>query len=254
MDRIERHRKAIVKLFESRRYGCDVHTFFSDFCEMSAIAISNSVDLAQFDARENRYLEIARRYDPETMQIFPKILGEVTMALEAEPCDILGAVFHDLELHTRQAGQFFTPYHLCRLAAGIQAPSGDELHDLLSSRGHITVHEPAVGAGAMVIAFAEEVKSRLKADGYEPLRLPGRLPLHVTAVDIDRRAVHMSYIQLSLLDIPATIIRGDTLRMELDETWHTPAHILGGWSRRLSEDRIHRNEAKDLPDETPAPC
>ncbi|MBM7045467.1 hypothetical protein [Rhizobium lusitanum] len=53
------------------------------------------------------------------------------------------------------------------------------------------------------------------------------------AVDIDRRAVHMAYIQFSLLHIPATVLVGDSLAMRFHEEWHTPAHVMGGWNAKL---------------------
>jgi hypothetical protein len=43
----------------------------------------------------------------------------------------------------------------------------------------------------------------------------------------------MAYLQLSLLHIPAVVILGNTLALEEREHWFTPAHILGGWSRKL---------------------
>ena len=58
--------------------------------------------------------------------------------------------------------------------------------------------------------------------------------LHVTAVDIDRRAVHMAYIQFTLMHIPAVVIVGNSLSMEMHEYWYTPAHILGGWTAKLA--------------------
>ena len=65
--------------------------------------------------------------------------------------------------------------------------------------------------------------------------------LHVTAIDIDRRCVHMTYLQLALLHVPAIIIQGNALLLEVFETWYTPAHILGGWSSRLREQRAVSN-------------
>lgn len=53
------------------------------------------------------------------------------------------------------------------------------------------------------------------------------------AQDIDSRGVHMAYLQLSLLHIPAVVILGNTLLVEERERWHTPAHILGLWQQKL---------------------
>ena len=93
--------------------------------------------------------------------------------------------------------------------------------------------EPACGAGAMVIALAQAM---LAAD------INYQRHLHVTAVDIDPRAVHMAYIQFSLLHIPAHVMVGNSLSNEVREHWFTPAHILAGWSARLARPQPHPNE------------
>lgn len=51
--------------------------------------------------------------------------------------------------------------------------------------------------------------------------------LHVTAIDIDPRAIHMAYIQFSLLHIPAHLMVGNALSGEIQDHWFAPAHIWG---------------------------
>ncbi len=109
--------KTIVKLFETCRYKHDLYSVFSDWCECAAISMSNAFDLVHFDKREARYLEIVGKYDRPTVETFTRIMGEVTMAMEEAPQDILGATFHALELHNKARGQFFTPYPICRMMA-----------------------------------------------------------------------------------------------------------------------------------------
>jgi hypothetical protein len=55
----------------------------------------------------------------------------------------------------------------------------------------------------------------------------------VTAVDVDEKAAHMAYIQLSLLGVPAIVIHGNTLSLQEWSHWYTPAHIFAGWSMKL---------------------
>jgi hypothetical protein len=215
---------SIVKLFETCRYKHDLYSVFGDWCECSAISMSNAVDLVNFEKREARYLEIARKHGTETMGTFSKIFGEVVMALEEKPQDILGMSFHALELHNKARGQFFTPYPVCQLMARIIAGSAEDMQKAIAERGFMLAQEPAVGSGAMIVALAEAI---LEA-GFNYQQL-----LHVTAVDIDPRAVHMAYIQFSLLHIPATVIIGDSLAMRFREEWHTMAHVMGGWLGKL---------------------
>lgn len=233
--------KTIVKLFESCRYSHDLYTRFGDWCECAAISMSKAVDRTQFDKRERRYLEIAGKYDNRILATFSKILGEVVMALEDGPQDILGATVHALELHNKARGQFFTPYPICQMMARMVAGNRDEMQRAITRRGFMIAQEPAVGSGAMIIALAEAIMEA----GFNYQQL-----LHVTAVDIDRRAVHMAYVQFSLLHIPATIIVGDSLAMRFGEEWNTMAHVLGGWSAKLA--RAGENGRREMSPEAPA--
>lgn len=90
--------KELVKLITSLAYRHSPWQVFSDFAEMAAISISNAVDLAQRDGREARYMEILKRYRPDELAEFPKMLAALTLALEEELSDVLGSTFHDLEL------------------------------------------------------------------------------------------------------------------------------------------------------------
>ncbi|MEB1764617.1 N-6 DNA methylase [Xanthomonas campestris pv. campestris] len=228
------HIKTIVKLLESCRYRHDVYTVFSDCMETMAIACSNAVDQRQFAKREARYLEIVRRYDSDVLASFPKILAEVTMAMQAEPSDVLGAVFGQLELSNTSRGQFFTPFELCRLMARLQIGDGADARAIIAREGYVSASEPACGAGAMIIALAEAMHDA----GINYQR-----HLHVVAVDVDPRAAHMAYVQFTLLHIPAVVIVGNTLAMEEREHWYTPAHVLGGWSGRLAARKARDNAA-----------
>jgi len=88
------HRKNLLKLiqkFSSRHHHWQV---FSDFVELAAISISNAVDATHREARETRYMEAIKRYTTEEVNEFPKMLAELTLALDAAPHDALGMVFH----------------------------------------------------------------------------------------------------------------------------------------------------------------
>lgn len=91
----------------SRRHR--LHEVFRDFCEMAALAVSNSVDRHQFEAREARYMQIIKRYERDEIKRFPTMFSVMTEGLAATPHDFLGAVFMALELSDSWKGQFFTP-------------------------------------------------------------------------------------------------------------------------------------------------
>lgn len=233
------HRKNLIKLIEANGHKHGHWQVFSDFVEVAAISISNAVDLARRDEREARYLEIVRRYERDEVQRFPHMLGELVEELECGPADVLGAVFMEMGLGSKWHGQFFTPYHLCRLMAGMMVD--DHMRGLIEARGFIRANEPACGGGAMLIALAEEMK--LGGLNYQQ-------HLHVVAQDLDLKAVHMAYVQLSLLHIPAVVIQGNTLALEERSHWLTPAHIMGGWEWRLAAAECRNDEP--IPDNKPA--
>jgi type I restriction-modification system DNA methylase subunit len=216
------YQKELVKLIRELSHRHSHWQVFSDFVEMGATAISNAVDHGPREKREARYMEIVKRYKPEEVQKFPQMLAALTMALEQEPGDVLGRTFHDLELHNKYTGQFFSPDHLCRMMAKMMISEGVE--EKIAARGFVTAQEPAVGGGAMIIALANELQAA---------NINYQKHLHVTATDVDAKCVHMAYLQMSLLHIPAIIVHGNSLTLEEIDHWYTPAHIMGGWKWKL---------------------
>ena len=154
------------------------------------------------------------------------MLACLTLSLEEGMNDCLGQLFMALELGNSRAGQFFTPYHVCSLMARMIC--GD-VKAQCKEKGFVRVMEPAVGAGGMVIATAE---------AFADQGINYQQAMHATCIDVDAAAVHMAYIQLSLLHIPAIVVHGNALSLEQWGVWLTPAHVLGFWDVRLKRDRI----------------
>lgn len=210
----------MLKMFTNLSYRHSIWDVYSDFIEMAALAISNSVDLIHYGAREKRYLEIIKKYTKEEGAIFPKLLGELIQTLGEKQSDVLGELFMELELGSKWKGQFFTPYNLCLATTKLMIGNLDKV---IEEKGYISLNEPCVGGGAMVIAFAEA----MRAQGYNPQK-----QLMVICQDLDLKAVHMSYIQLSLLGIPATVCHANTITLEVFDVWKTPFWILGFWDHK----------------------
>lgn len=195
---------------------------FADFCELSAISISNAIDRLQRVKREARYREVIKAYDSDEMLRFSHMLGRTIDALQRDPNDHLGTLYMHLELGSATRGQYFTPMPIARMMAEMSC--GDAHQDAIRDHGFISVAEPAVGSGVMVIALAMALKAR----GINPQQ-----QMHVVATDCDILAVHMAYIQLSLLGLPAVVIHGNSLSGQILEHWVTPFHALRGWDARL---------------------
>lgn len=95
------HEKELVKLLEKLAYRHDKRRVFSNFCEMAAIALSNRVDQAQAEQREARYMQIVGSYDREEANSVEVAFAHLVEAHEADMGDVLGLVFHALELHNK---------------------------------------------------------------------------------------------------------------------------------------------------------
>jgi hypothetical protein len=223
---------------------------FADFVEMGAITFSNAVDLAQREAREARYMETIKRYTPDEVRQFPAMLGTLICDLDDDPEDVLGKTYHELELHNKWTGQYFTPFPLCRAMAKMIVGDVNDVQERIAERGFLSASEPACGSGAMVIALALELKEQ--GVNYQE-------QLHVTAVDVDAKCVHMTYLQLALMHIPAVVVHGNSLSLEEYGRWYTPAHIMNGWNYRLkrnaptAEMQAEAPEPESVPDQPAKP-
>lgn len=205
--------RELVKSFESFRYKHNIYNVFGDFCACAAYAISNRVDAANYDSREAEYMNTISKYSKDEATLFAKMLADLTVLLhESGPRDLLGEVFMALEITNKNTGQFFTPQPVSDCMGAMMAHGLDEK---IQEKGYVTLCEPAVGGGSTVFGFCKA----MKAQGFDY-----KTQLQVTAVDIDLRCVHMAYVQMALLEIPAVVYHGNALSVETYSTWHTPAY------------------------------
>lgn len=214
-------KQAFIKGINAFAAGGTHHPWriFADFCTLAALTLANVVD--KNEAREALYLQTVKPYTPDEANRMAALLAHVTMGLEEGPHDFLGPCFLELELQNHWRGQFFTPFEVSRLMAGML------MHDapaMIEAQGFIRVSDPACGSGCMPIACA----AVLLAQNINP-----QTTMHITCQDIDQTAAFMCLIQLSLLGLPAVVIVGDTIRMEQREVYATPAHHLGFWDAKL---------------------
>ena len=226
-------RKELIKAIQFLGHRYSAWQVFEDFLAMSAISISNAVDWVNREKRENQYLSIVKRYAKEELNMFPKMFAFLVELLESHaehPHDILGSIFHELELHNKYKGQFFTPQHICDFM-GMVAISENNLD--INKRGFISLCEPCAGSGAMILGFAKAMKK----SGYN-----FQQHMVVTATDIDPKCVFMTYLQLSLYGIPAVVVHGDTISMKEWSRWYTPVYMLNGWAMRQQHKKIEATE------------
>jgi len=233
------HMAELIKLIRnlSQKYG--VWRVFEDFVGMYAIAISNAVDWAHRDERESAYMKIVAQYDNADVGLFPQMMLHLVGEMERnadDPVDVLGVVFHNLELHNKYKGQFFTPQSVCDMM-GMMAIGENGLD--VEKKGFVSICEPCCGSGAIVLGFAKAVAK----SGYDFQK-----HMVVTAMDVDLKCVHMCYLQLSLYGIPAVVVHGNSLTMQEYSQWYTPIYVLDGWRMKLDGWRMKRalRKAKEI--------
>lgn len=238
--RIKTESPAFIKAFEKLTRGkFQSWEVWQDFVVMSACAISNVADRSEshHSTREKMYMDRLKKYDPEEQKVFPELFTELVMALERnQEQDFLGDIFMQLELSSHWKGQFFTPYSVCRMMGDMEVK---ESLEGIEEKGHISVNDPACGAGATLIAYINAVTEGLR-EAKSPLNWQDHIL--VTAQDIDTTVGLMCYIQLSLLGAAAYVKIGNTLTNpasygdDKENYWYSPMYFHETWHfRRLCQ-------------------
>ena len=117
---------------------------------------------------------------------------------------------------------------------GYNVISGNQAQSLQTSMGNANKNTTGSDSGAIIIAFAEIMKKY----GYNYQK-----QLFVEAIDISEMCFKMTYIQLSLLGIPAKVLLGDTLAMKFKERLYTQFYFLSGIAWKLKQQK-QKNEFK----------
>lgn len=193
------HQKNFLKIFNGLTGKHSRWEIWEDFVTLTAIEISNSTDKVNATERTKMYQTIISKYSAKERDGMAEMLAEVVMGMEQNPDqDFLGSLYMMCELGNDHAGQFFTPYDVCRCMAEITFDP--KLHP--DMEGFISVSDPACGAGALLIAFAN--LCRRKNICYHDKVL-------FVAQDIDLIAGLMCYIQLSFLGCAGYVVIGNTI-------------------------------------------
>ena len=191
-----------INNFESN----DIWEIYNDFLMISAENFRRLLD-KDFNIHHNIY----DKYSNVEINSFNKMLIILNELLRNDKKDHLGDLLMELEMANKLNGQFFSPFDIS-LISSMLGISKDEADIKIKEKGYITLHEMSVGGGAIVIAVAK----LLSEWGYN-----AKENLFVVCNDLDKKAIYMSYIQFTLLDIPAIILEMDTLTQEIKDSWKT---------------------------------
>lgn len=229
------HQKTFAKIFDRICSGSHSRwEVWSDFVVMVATEISNTVDKSNAAGRADTYKTLASKYTPDEHKAFAEMLGEIVMGMEENADqDFLGELYMSLALKSSKAGQFFTPYGVCAMMSRI---AESNIKAEVEREHWIPVNDPACGAGATLIAFANEC--RRQGVNYQTDVL-------FVAQDIDYVTGLMCYLQLSLLGCAGYVVIANTLtnpatcydrKMLIpkrgENVWYTPMYFCDVWHWR----------------------
>lgn len=228
-----------VKKFESLSGRYSIRQIWEDWVVMSAISISNVVDQVHAAEREKHYMTLASKYQPQELRVFAELFADFVNAMDRNPDqDFLGEMYMAVGMGNEHAGQFFTPYDVCRCMSQIVS-NFELLKAEIEQKGFVSVLDPACGAGALLVAFANDC---LRKDiNYQTSVL-------FVAQDIDYLVGCMCYLQLSILGCAGYVKIGDSLArpctshdprglIPVDDgnIWYTPFFFREEWhTRRLA--------------------
>lgn len=197
------------KILESLSHRHDTRRVFDAFTRFAACALAAQT-------REAEYLEEAKRWEKAELDLFGHALGALVLEMESKPFeDIIGGYYMEFALSAKGQqwnGEFHTPKTVCGCIARMLLGETESL----PAEGPITVCEPACGAGAMILSVGE---------AYPP---EVRRRLRVTAIDINRTACDMAFINTTLWGIPTRVIHGNSLSNEYWAAWSN-IHYIAPW-------------------------
>lgn len=246
----EKPRREFIKLIQKLGARHSIWSVFDDFLITAAISFANTSDINHtvygekvWKEREDRYLRIMEKYTLEERQMLARMLACLVLELEAQTAegklrDVLGEVFHELELHNKWKGQFFTPQSISDMMGIYLATNSEEsIRKSIAAYGFVSINEPCCGGGAMLYGFANQ----FRAMGFNYCR-----ELLVVAQDLDERCVMMTYLQCALYGLPAIVVRMNTLSLEqYGPPWYTPMYITGMWDYKVRNEIRRSHEGKD---------
>lgn len=217
-------KKDYIKEFTSKLSNLDrsrsVSTVFNDFLTLICCSLAQTV--YRSDNLEQMYLNIIKTYTKEQAEEFSKLFAFLVLGLEQESQDFLEQVYMSLNLGSQANGQYFTPYSVSKFMAEINFT---EIESLQNNQ-LITLSEPCCGSGALIIAFAQTLREH---------NINYQQKLFVEAIDISEMCFKMTYVQLSLLGIPAKVVQGDSLSLKFQQVLYTPFYFVNGFQVKMKQ-------------------
>jgi type I restriction-modification system DNA methylase subunit len=172
--------ESFAQLMDKFQYRYDLSRVFEDFLTMSMCAVTQNLQTG-VSYYEDLYLETIAPYKTDELRHqFPKLFGALVFEMEerlgsSSGNDVLGEYYEQNLSKKKGKGQFFTPWHMCKLMAGISV--GNDSKDVTKP---LRIIDPCCGSGRMLLASATcHGKHR-----------------HYYGIDIDHTCVKMATLNL----------------------------------------------------------
>lgn len=84
---------------------------FTDWVHCCSLAVSNGSAQKHdpvWEKREKEYFNVVRKYKNDEVKMFSDMLGMLNLALEERQEDVLGWIYMDTRMGSREAGQIIT--------------------------------------------------------------------------------------------------------------------------------------------------
>lgn len=143
--------ETFASLMNRFTYRYDLRTVFEDFLTMSICAVTRIPGLAK-SYYEDEYMDTIAKYKNDDLRhVFPKLFAALHQEMldKAPDNDVLGN-FYEQGFSKKNSGQFFTPYHICKLMAEITI--GDNSHE-----AEQRILDPTCGSGRTILAAARKI-------------------------------------------------------------------------------------------------
>lgn len=118
-------------------------------------------------------------------------------------------------------GQFFTPYHVADVMCKITC-------NAYPQDRNFTIYDPTCGAGVMFIAAA---KNMTFEDNGRAIFI---------GHDLDINCVRMCALNLMFFNLNGIIIHGNTLTMEVKDSWQTTRTLFGGNLKHVDPESVKK--------------
>jgi|GEM_PF-7073709 len=182
------------------------------YCAYAKVSALHHFELEKADKLEARYMRIVGTYrKKDAVRMMPRLNAIAQVGVEYG-MDFLGVVAAEIGSLDGYMGQFFTPMSVCELIARMTI-SPEQIQKVLDGEnGYETFYEPAVGAGAMILAIH---KVLMEYQIVDPMKY-----MLVYAADVSPVAYYMCYLQFTWAGIPALVCRENSLSLErFEEAW-----------------------------------